>query len=210
MADYPDGIVPTSTTITIDEAGIAKDSSLQDILSQLDITLSALRDALRGSGNKSLTDVDGNLSNILGQLDIKLSEIKAGADQTPRTLSELYDQLSSIINQLDIALSSLRDSLLEGSPVYSQVIDADETTAQQVTLDKGGRKVLSIYAKATTATTFKVEFSNDNTHWFEYYISSSAETEYKSNVTTGHRYWRLSSDPAGGTADTVTLILSAV
>jgi len=39
----------------------------------LDMTLTALRDALRGTGNKTLTDLDTGLSNIYGRLDVALS-----------------------------------------------------------------------------------------------------------------------------------------
>lgn len=44
-----------------------------DKLSNLNITLSQLRDDLRGTGNKTLTDLDTDLSNIYGQLDVTLS-----------------------------------------------------------------------------------------------------------------------------------------
>ena len=39
----------------------------------LDISLSALRDALRGTGNKTLTDLDTDLNNILGRLPASLT-----------------------------------------------------------------------------------------------------------------------------------------
>jgi hypothetical protein len=38
--------------------------TLSSVLSQLDITLSSLRDALRGIGGKTLTDLDTDLSNL--------------------------------------------------------------------------------------------------------------------------------------------------
>ena len=44
-----------------------------DKLSNLNITLSQLRDDLRGTGSKTLTDLDTDLSNIYGQLDVTLS-----------------------------------------------------------------------------------------------------------------------------------------
>jgi len=46
---------------------------LKSILGQLDITISALRDALRGTGNKTLTDLETDLSDILAKLDTTLS-----------------------------------------------------------------------------------------------------------------------------------------
>jgi len=39
----------------------------------LDISLSSLRDALRGTGNKTLTDLDTDLNNILGRLPASLT-----------------------------------------------------------------------------------------------------------------------------------------
>jgi hypothetical protein len=41
--------------------------------SNLDISLSALRDAIRGTGNKTLTDLDTDLINILGRLPSSLT-----------------------------------------------------------------------------------------------------------------------------------------
>ena len=210
MADYPDGIIPTSTTIAIDQTGLAKDNTVQNILNQLDITLTQLRDALVGSGNKSFTDIDTDLSSILGQLDITLSSLRDALIGTgAKSLTDVDTDLLNILNQLDITLSSFRDSLLDGSSVYSQLIDADETSDQQIELDKKGKRVLSVYAKATTATTFTLEFSNDNTNWFIYYQSASSEDEYKENILTSHRYWRLKSLAAGAAGDTVSLIISA-
>lgn len=44
-----------------------------DKLSNLNITLSQLRDDIRGAGNRTLTDLYDRLSSILGQLDVALS-----------------------------------------------------------------------------------------------------------------------------------------
>ena len=272
MPDYPDSTLPTATSLISDEIGIAKDSTIQEridiktselrdsirgsgdktltdletdlssILSQLDITLSALRDSLKGTSDKSLTDIDSDLLNILGKLDITLSQFRdslKGANdkslsdldsdllsilgQLDITLSQLRDDLrgsgaktftdvesdlSDILNQLDITLSQLRDSLLDGSSLYSQLIDADETIGHEITLDKKGKNVLSVYAKADNATTFTLEFSNDNANWMTYYQSASAETEYKDNITAGWRYWKLKSS-ANASGGNVTLMLSS-
>jgi hypothetical protein len=42
-------------------------------LDNLDLSLTSLRDALRGTGNKTLTDLDTDLANIYGRLDVVLS-----------------------------------------------------------------------------------------------------------------------------------------
>jgi hypothetical protein len=64
--------------------------------SNLDITLSALRDALRGTGNKTLTDLDTDLSNIYARLDVALS---TRASET--TLSGLSGKLPSAVALAD-------------------------------------------------------------------------------------------------------------
>jgi len=92
----------------------------------------------------------------------------------------------------------------------TQLWEADESTAQSIQLDIGYRAVCSIYASATTATTFTVELSTDGSNWITYYQSASAETSYSETITTGFRYIKLSSAAAGTSGtDTVTLILTA-
>ena len=46
---------------------------VKDALSKLDISLTALRDALRGAGDKTLTDLDTRLGDIYARLDVALS-----------------------------------------------------------------------------------------------------------------------------------------
>ncbi|MBO8180483.1 MAG: hypothetical protein H0Z19_08415 [Archaeoglobus sp.] len=117
---------------------------------------------------------------------------------------------SDILAKLDITLSALRDALLGEEQVYEQLIEADESVDQSIQLDTKGHETVTIWAEATTATTFKVELSNDGTNWVTYYTSSSTETEYKATIQTAFRYIKLSSAAAGTSGtDTVTLILAA-
>jgi len=51
----------------------ASESTLSSILAQLDITLSALRDALKGAGNKDFTTLEADVESILAQIDVALS-----------------------------------------------------------------------------------------------------------------------------------------
>jgi hypothetical protein len=143
-----------------------------------------------------------------------------GKVATEATLSAIKNALASVGTDkllttpdnppnLDIALSALRDALLAEEHVYEQLINADETVAQSVTLDTKGHKLLEVWAEAAAATTFTLEFSNDGTNWVTYYTSPAAETEYKNTLWNGFRYARLKSAAAGATGDTVTLILSA-
>ncbi len=71
---------------------------LSEILAQLDLTLSQLRDSLRGTGDKTLTD-------IVNQLDITLSQLRDGI------LGTGNKTLTDIFGQLDLTLSQLRDAL---------------------------------------------------------------------------------------------------
>jgi len=156
---------------------------------------------------KNISSSDVNFTAVVGR-QFKTSK------QISVIVSDVYglateNTLSNIKSNIDIALSSLRDSLLAEEQVYEQLIGADETVDQSITLDTKGHDVVSIWAEATTATTFKVEFSNDNTNWVTYYTSSAAETSHKENIQIGFRYVRLSSVAAGASGDTVTLILAA-
>jgi len=86
----------------------ASESTLSSILAQLDITLSALRDAIRGTGNKTLTDLESDLSSILGQLDITLSALRDALRGTDdRTLTDLYNPLANYLPNIDVPVSAL-------------------------------------------------------------------------------------------------------
>jgi len=68
-------------------------------LDNLDLSLTGLRDALRGANSKTLTDLDTDLANIYSRLDVVLST--RASEST----------LSSIYGRLDVALSTrLADS----------------------------------------------------------------------------------------------------
>ena len=94
-------------------------------------------------------------------------------------------------------------------PKKAELYDADETVEQSISLDIGGFKTVEVYCSATTATTFTVELSWDNTHWITYYSSASAETSYHDVFTTTAQYVRVKSASAGASGDTVTLIIGA-
>ena len=92
--------------------------------------------------------------------------------------------------------------------VYSQLIGADETVAQSITLDVAGRTLLDIYASASVAATFRLDVSNDNTNWISDYLTWAAVTEVKETHTNAFRYLRLKSDAAGAAGDLVSLYLT--
>jgi hypothetical protein len=95
------------------------------------------------------------------------------------------------------------------SVYYAQLIGADETVAQSITLDTKEKKLLEVYAKADASTTFHLDVSTDNTNWVNDYKTYSAVTEVKDTLWNGFQYARLRSDAAGVAGNKVTLILSA-
>lgn len=102
-------------------------------------------------------------------------------------------------------------SLLAQQNVYAQLLTTDETlTTNSISLDTAGLNLLEVYAIATTATTFTVSISMNNTNWENHYTSSAAELSHITTSWNGFRYIKLSAAVAGvsGT-DTVTLILGA-
>jgi hypothetical protein len=165
-----------------DQVNPATEDTLSSVLAQLDITLSALRDALRGTGTRDFTTLETDLEAVLGQLDVLLST-----------------------RATEATLAALRDKLLN---VYSQLIGADLTVAQSTTLDVDGRTLLEIHAASSAATDYTLEASADNTNFFTL-ATWAAVTAIDETWTIGWRYIRLSSAAAGVAGDTVTLVLSA-
>jgi hypothetical protein len=96
-------------------------------LDNLDLSLTSLRDALRGANNKTLTDLDTDLSNIYSRLDVALSTrasettlsgIKTQTDKLTFDASNyLQVNVKAIVNpsNLDVALSTrASESTLSG------------------------------------------------------------------------------------------------
>jgi hypothetical protein len=74
------------------------EDTLSSVLAQLDITLSALRDALRGTGVKDFTTLETDLEAVLGQLDVALST-RAASAQLPAALTAAGNLKQSIEEQ---------------------------------------------------------------------------------------------------------------
>ena len=91
---------------------------LKSRLDYIDLSLTSLRDALRGTGNKTLTDLDTDLANIYARLDVALSTrasettlsgIKTQTDKlTFDTNNYLQVNVKALVNpsNLDVALST--------------------------------------------------------------------------------------------------------
>jgi len=93
--------------------------------------------------------------------------------------------------------------------IYNHLIQADETIAQEITLDVGNRVQAECLMIATTATIFYVDVSDDGTNWVNVYTSSVAETEKRYATPMGARFIRVRSDAAGAAGDLVSLFISA-
>jgi hypothetical protein len=140
-----------------------------------------------------------------------------------REFSWMFYNLSEISRNIDLLKNALEsigtDRLrISGSfsfdpsllyPVYQQLINADETSPQSISLDTGIRGLISIYVSADAPTTIHLDGSNDNTNWLNDLITYSNVTSVIDVVKTSFRYVRLRSDPAGVSGNKITIALSA-
>jgi len=126
--------------------------------------------------------------------------------QTDKLTFDVDNILKVLVEKATITVPVDLQAILEKK---TELYGADETADQSIELDTGGYKTVEFQAKATVATTFKVEYSFDGAKWYTYYSSPSPETEYNDVVYTAARYFRLSSTAAGATGDTVDLIIGA-
>jgi len=148
----------------------------------------------------------------------------AALDSKHALYTHLLADDSGIVKSSDIPKSStgnIKVSIAEAAiqtPVdvqsvlankFQQLINADETVAQSITLDTEGCKLLEVYATAAASTTFHLDVSNDNTNWFTDYKTYSAVTSVKDTLWNGFRYVKLRSDAAGSAGNKVTLSLAA-
>jgi len=93
----------------LEQKGFASETTLLLILAQLDITLSSLRDALRGPGAKNFTTLETDTEAILSRLNTNLSTRASEA-----TLATLATE-ATLATQLNITLSTLRDAITDGA-----------------------------------------------------------------------------------------------
>jgi len=110
----------------------ATESTLSSVLSQLDITISALRDALRGANTKDFSTLEADAESILSQLDITLSALR---DALRGTGTKDFTTLESDIEDIRNALSSVGTDKLLTTPDNPSNLDvALSTRASESTL----------------------------------------------------------------------------
>ena len=211
-------------------------SALRDAICAIAPNNKTLNDLHARLAETLTRDISDEAGRILGQITDGTSAISPaafGSGTHPRNIINWGGialtgrDISSDIARLDIALSAFRDAICAAAPnaktlndvytrildvqqnVYSQLIGADETIAQSITLDVSGRTLLDIYGKADTATPFGLDCSNDNTNWITDYLTWAAATEVKETHTNAFRYLRLKSNAAGGAGNLISLYLTA-
>jgi hypothetical protein len=127
-----------------------------------------------------------------------LSEMSRNIDLIKNALESVgTDRLRIVGNFTFDPTSTLNVNIVNAdmfSPVYAQLINADETQAQSITLDTGARSIVSIYAKADAPTTFHLDISNDNINWFTDSLTYPNTTIVNDTFITGFRYFKLRSD----------------
>lgn len=137
---------------------------LDTLLSRIDLTLSALRDALQGAGTRDLTTLEtdvesavANLNTVVAQLDITLSALRDALRGTGNRdlttvetdLETAVSHLNSIVSQLDITLSALRDSLRGAG---ARDLTTLETDVESVAASLGSRSAIA-YGQVEVGTT---------------------------------------------------------
>ena len=157
----------------------------------------------------------GGMDQTPMDLLTELQNIMTKQDTGNDLLNDLHNALYSIgSDQIQVRLASsgiyLGVNQNNGyNVVYSNLVGADETIAQEVLLDTIASKLLEIYAKATASTTFHLDVSPDNSYWITDYVVWSGVTEVKETMWCGFRYVKLRSDAGGVAGDTVDLVISA-
>jgi len=217
-------------------------------LDLLDLSISSLRDALRGADSRTLTDLYNIINSVYSRLDVALST--RASESTLSALSGKFPSATALADNLSNPSTTIIGSAILGwdgtywrriavdtsgrlrvvgdlrfdptstlnvnvvnadmfLPVYAQLIDADETQAQSITLDTGARSIVSVYAKADNATTFHLDGSNDSNNWFTDIMTYNNTTNVSDVVKTGFRYIILRSDASGVLGNKVTLVLAS-
>ena len=140
-----------ANTGTIRVVNASDDVNLSGILAQLDITLSALRDALRGTGSKDFTTLEADAESILAQLDVDLSTRASEA---------------TLAAQLDITLSALRDALrgvgVKDLSTIQAAIDAIALDAVSLPEIKAATEATRTSVEALTADVAALKSRADN------------------------------------------------
>ena len=121
------------------------------------------------------------MSDVWGQVDY---EKITGPDR--RTLTDVYDKLTDLYNK-------------HLNPTIGEAYDVDVSTEDySVTINKGNYKFVQVDVEVSAATTIIVQYSYNNTNWWTYYESPSAETEYNETFNLAAPYVKVTVKAVSG------------
>jgi len=162
--------------------------NLATIASQLDITLSALRDALRGASTKDFstleTDVESIYSKLNAQLDITISALRdALKGASNKDFSTLETELDKKVDEATTP-NEYTVTLTSADTEYSQALPA-------------GTKALEFWARESVDIRFAFTSGKVATPTEPYFTLKAGTTYYKENINLTGKTLYLASSVAG-------------
>jgi hypothetical protein len=136
---------------------------LDPIITKLDISVSALRDALRGADAKTLSDLHAQL---VGALNISLSALRDALQGTGgKTLTDVHSALTA---QLNITLSALRDAIVGTGPktltdVTNAITTVNSTLTSQLNITLAALRDALLGTGGKTLTDLNTGITNVDT-----------------------------------------------
>jgi hypothetical protein len=186
----------TTSRYAIRWAMVAKQAIVSPLTPQGNLRAGIVEDQVNLAKSSDIVDMKNTLHT-----DITSTQPRDITSRPDRVLGQLTDGVNTVSPKI-FGITNMEN-------VSASLVDADETVEQSIVLDMMGRTTLSVFAKATAATTFTLEGSDtDNFAVILFSKSWSGVTSADDTLITGIRYWRLRSSPAGSPGDKVTLKLS--
>jgi len=107
---------------------------LKTKLDLIDLSITGLRDALRGTGNKTLTDLDADLVNIYNRLDVALST--RASESTLSTFSGKFPSAVALADNLSNPTTTIIGAALLGfDGTYFRRVAVDSSSRFKIALD---------------------------------------------------------------------------
>ena len=144
-----------------------------DKLTNINISLSELRDAIRGDDNRTLTDIYNKLGSIAGSVEI--SNLPSWFTSSTKTIDDIVSDLNKLTNALlSVGSDKLLVSLTEALPAGDNVIGRIKIT--------DGTNLLSlVQGELAGISYYMIPIAPDLTAMF---ASGMAYTEQEVTVTT--------------------------
>jgi len=176
-------------SINKDNVGLAKEEgNLASILTQLDITLSALRDALRGASTKDFSTLETDVESIYSKLNTQLDI----------TISALRDALKGASNKdfstLETELDKKVDEATDPNEYTVTLTNADTEYSQTLPT---GTKALEFWARESVDIRFAFTSGKVATPTEPYHTLKAGTTYYKENINLTGKTLYLACGEAG-------------